>query len=54
VTKVYFILTRTKLVQETKNDKKARFTLIVPYFKKENDNECKTVPEVGYFLIYVF
>jgi hypothetical protein len=53
VEKIYFTMTRTKLLQEIKNDKKTRFTLIVPY-KKENDNECKDVSEVGYLLIDVF
>jgi hypothetical protein len=31
VKKIYFILTEAKLLQEIKNDKKIRFTLIVPY-----------------------
>jgi hypothetical protein len=31
VEKIYFTMTRTKLLQEIKNDMKARFTLIVPY-----------------------
>jgi hypothetical protein len=31
VEKIYFTMTRTKLLQEIKNDKKTRFTLIVPY-----------------------
>jgi hypothetical protein len=45
-------MTRTKLLQEIKNDKKSRFTLIIP--KKENDNECKNASEVGYLSIDVF
>ena len=40
VGKMYFIMTRTKLLQEIKSDKKTRFTSIVPYWK-ENGNECK-------------
>jgi hypothetical protein len=31
VGKIYFTMTRTKLLQEIKNDKKTIFTLIVPY-----------------------
>jgi hypothetical protein len=31
VKKIYFILTEARLLQEIKNDKKTRFTLIVPY-----------------------
>jgi hypothetical protein len=31
VGKIYFIMTRTKLLQEIKSDKKTRFTPIVPY-----------------------
>jgi hypothetical protein len=31
VGKIYFIMTRTKLLQEIKSDKKTRFTSIVPY-----------------------
>jgi hypothetical protein len=29
--KIYFTITRMKLLQEIKNDKKTRFTLTVPY-----------------------
>jgi hypothetical protein len=36
--KLYFTMTRTKLLQEIKNDKKTRFTLIVPYLKKMKMN----------------
>jgi hypothetical protein len=32
VGKIYLTMTRTKLLQEIKNDKKTRFTLIVPYY----------------------
>jgi hypothetical protein len=46
-------MTRTKLLQEIKNDKKTRFILTVPY-QKENDNECENASEVGYLSIYVF
>jgi hypothetical protein len=31
VEKIYFTLTKTKLLQEIENDKKTRFSIIVPY-----------------------
>jgi hypothetical protein len=31
VEKVYFFMTRTKLLQEIENGKKTRFTSVVPY-----------------------
>jgi hypothetical protein len=40
VRKMYFIMTRTKLLQEIKSDKKTRFKPIVPYYK-ENDKNVK-------------
>jgi hypothetical protein len=31
VEKIYFTMTKTKLLQETKNDKRTMFSIIVPY-----------------------
>jgi hypothetical protein len=31
VEKIYFVMTRTKLLQEIENDKRTRFSIIVPY-----------------------
>jgi hypothetical protein len=31
VEKIYFTMTKTKLLQEIENDKKTRFSIIVPY-----------------------
>jgi hypothetical protein len=31
VEKIYFIMTRTKLLQEMKNDKRTKFSIVIPY-----------------------
>jgi hypothetical protein len=51
--KVYYIMIMTKLLQEIENNKRTRFSIIALYLKKVNDNECKTVSEIGYLLVDV-
>jgi hypothetical protein len=35
VEKICFAMTRTKLLQEIENDKRTRFSIIVPYYKRK-------------------
>jgi hypothetical protein len=35
VEKIYYTMARTKLLQEIENDKRARFSMIVPYEKRK-------------------